>query len=197
MKNKQVSLDILSLKNPPDEVINILMQNISKSNSIFEYWTWLWRNAIPLALNGYNVVVQDLNKDFLDILRKNYESIKYNNDECWKIFIEDYWNALDYELNNNYDVFICIRLLHFMQKKDAIKLIYKMQEHTYIWWYNVINFFIDKTIHNKDFFFPSVSEILEIYKYWTIIYESNIIESEITLTTNWRQMFQKSILFKK
>ena len=180
--------EILNINQLPDTIIWEIQKRLPVGSHIFEYGTWKWRNAIPLAQAGYRVNVQDISSEYLDSIRK--QNIK-------NITIEMPWDALNHFMNNTFDTILCIRVLHFMTKTNATTLIEKMQNHTNIWWFNAVNFFIDTTEHHPDFFFPSIEEMSHLYSWWNIIFESWIMISDISKSTSGRQMFQKSILFQK
>lgn len=195
--NSSDKLEMLSLENLPDQIIHKMNDYLPKNAVIFEYWTGLGRNAIPLAKNWYEVHVQDLNEKLLDSLKTTWDILKASsNNEYWKLIIENSWDALNHEPEHEYDGFICIRVLHLLSPENAWNIIYKMQKNTKIWWLNAINFFTSDTLHKPDFFFPSIQELKNVYKEWNTVFESSIV-SEANERTNWRQMFQQSILFEK
>lgn len=179
------------LLNPTQDVDPIILEMqkyIPEDATIFEYGTGKGRNAIPLARVWYSIFIQDKSPEYL----REIQSLNISN-----IHIEDAWDASQHILSNDYDVFLCIRLLHFLSVSDAIELMRKMQKHTKKGWLNVLNFFTDETQHKPEFFFPSVEKILSLYAGWHVLFESDIKISEANTATNWRRMFQKSILFQK
>lgn len=101
-------------------------------------------------------------------------------------------------LSQQYDAFLCIRLLHFLGSiENAWTVVHKMQEHTKPGGFNAINFFTAQTIHKPEFFFPTVEEMIEAYAGWEICYQPPTRVNEISATTSGRPMYQQSILFQK
>jgi hypothetical protein len=175
---------------------------LPKEAVCFEFGAWMGRNALPILESGRVVWVQDSVREYLDTLLSVWRETYKNSPspiQSWENLLHIYpeSKAQECNLDSEFDALLCIRLLHFLSPKEGQWLIHTMQSHTKLGWFNALSFFTADTLHNQDFFFPTIQTILEMYQGWEIYYDGPIVKSEATTTTNGRVMVQKAMLFKK
>lgn len=187
-----VTRDLLNPLQDADLIVQKLLDLLPLWATTFEYGAWKWRQSLFLAKNGVQVHIQDKNEDFLKIIETICIERNLSN-----ITIEKPSEAQNHTLENDFDAFLCIRLLHFLEKQDAEKVIRNMQKHTKLGWYNVLQIFLEQTEHQAQYFFPDISEITGLYKWWYIISQTEVHKSDPSETTNGRIMYQMGIIFKK
>ena len=181
------SQSILSLSHGMDPIVTLLTENLPKESSIFDVGAGHGRNSIPLAQMGYRVSTSDLS---LTTLRTN--ALIRN------LCIEYYeWDILNHSFDWEYDAFVCMRVLHFLESDEAKYIIQKMQNHTKPGWFNALTFFTDATPHNPKWFFPNLEDVTTLYCDWRLLIVSDPITSSPSETTWWREMVSVSCLFQK
>lgn len=175
----------------PDAIVMDLVKLLKSGSTVFEFWAGRWRNAIPLSKSGMRVSVQDMweaaMKDLQESAQKNNYSITTETSL-----------AQEHKLSELFDACVCIRLLHFLSRADARKVIQTMQDHTKSWGWNMLSFFTDETMHSKEYFFPSLEEMKNVYidEGWQVH-----MVWEKTASTPWsgsgRIMYQQKLLVHK
>ncbi len=175
----------------PDNVVVELGQLLKPGSTVFEFGAGRWRNAIPLSKSLMNVSVQDSWKTAIQDLAENAQKNNYS------ITTEASF-AQEQELSGLFDACVCIRLLHFLSPVDARKVIRNMQDHTKPWGWNVLSFFTDETPHSKEYFFPSLEDMKDIYtnEGWPIykIFPKTLSEPH---PITGRIMHQQKIIFHR
>ena len=114
---------------------------------------------------------------------------------CWSWAQE--CDILNHSFDWEYDAFVCMRVLHFLESDEAKYIIQKMQNHTKPGWFNALTFFTDATPHNPKWFFPNLEDVTTLYCDWRLLIVSDPITSSPSETTWWREMVSVSCLFQK
>jgi 2-polyprenyl-3-methyl-5-hydroxy-6-metoxy-1,4-benzoquinol methylase len=176
--------DMLDIGNWADIVTQELIKILPSWSSIFEYGAGRWRNAIPLVEKWHYVTAQDIaNRAILDLVN----TINGRHLTIKTIV----WDARDIEHDQMYDVFMIIRMLHFLPVDDVLQIIRNIKSYTRIGGYNVFVIFSNNPTSNN--YFPSREIFLDLYKDWKIVFEN----SEISKTSEWKEMPRFSIILQK
>jgi len=78
----------------------------------------------------------------------------------------------EYVFKSRFDLIICSLVLHFLEKKDAIDLIKKIQYNTIKGGYNLLICLChkDKGADNYPYkYYPQIEDVLRLYSNWEII----------------------------
>lgn len=188
------AIRMLSPEHGPDPIILALIQELAPNSLVFEYAAGLGRNAIPLALAGHRVQVQDLRQELLTELKSKITPEL-------KIEVLHAGGALEHKLRGNYNAFSVIRLLHFLETDDAWAIMERMLMHTESSGLHALAFFTDesgkpKTSLEKPFY-PSIEEVRSHYNGWQQIGETIITRHEPSDTSKGETMVQAQMLFRK
>lgn len=188
------AMKMLDPENGPDPITLSLIRELAPNSLVFEYATGLGRNAIPLALAGHRVQVQDLRQELLAELKS-----KITPD--MKIETLHAGDALEHKLRGNYNAFSVIRLLHFLETDDAWTLMERMLMHTGSSGLHSLAFFTDESEKPETNltrpFYPSIDEIKSHYKGWQQIGETLITRNDPSETSNGKVLVQAQMLFRK
>ena len=183
---------MMDLSHGIDSVVKKLTEILS-SGSVFEFGAWRGRNAIPLAEMGYRVYAQD-------VAEKPISDLIATSRQKWLDILVSVGDANKQLLTENYDAFLCLRVLHFMETTDAWTVLENMKSHTKSNWCHALVIFTDKTPHGptntiESPFFPSVEEIKEFYSDWKVMFEE-VSNSDSTKTTCGKSMTRVTLLLR-
>lgn len=122
------------------------------------------RNSFMLADNGCVV-------DALDRNQESLTQIQLQSQQCnWSITPREV-DLENITLSWEYDFVFSTVVLQFLQKQNALWLIWQMQSVTKIWWYNLVIVPIDAPDYECPLRFPGLlesSELKELYQGWYI-----------------------------
>jgi 2-polyprenyl-3-methyl-5-hydroxy-6-metoxy-1,4-benzoquinol methylase len=177
-------------KNSYDPVTRKLIEKLDPESTVFEYWCWRWRNILPLLDNWHTIYAQDVWGTALDDIKKR---IKERENQAYLFK----GNAEEHTHSVQYDAMMCLRMLHFLEIRDAMIVIWNMMKYTKPGWYNVHSLYLSQTKHNSQFFFPEVDKFINLYSSqgWVIKVQSEICK--FNSSENDRIFYQKSVLFRK
>ena len=133
--------DMMDLSQGVDPVVSLLMEKLP-SGSIFEYGAGRGRNTIPLTQAGYTVHAQDIAELPLLDLKKRADELRLDIQLTQS-------EASQHVLTQNYDALICLRVLHFLERQDALQVISQMQSHTNTGGMNALVVFINESPHGS------------------------------------------------
>ena len=147
-------------KGKPEKIIEDIIQYCT-SGSVLELGAGEGRNSLFLAGHGLEVTAKDISDVGVDKINKLAEAKGLNI----KAEVAD---VSDLSLDNNFDVLISTFMLHHLSRREAIKLIEQMKEHTNVDGLNAITAFTKngdffKRNPETDDFYPEEGELKDIY----------------------------------
>ena len=118
--------------------------------------------SIFLAQNGFSVTSVDKSKESIDLLNNFCKENSLNI----KTYVEDLKHC---KFDKNYDIILCINVLHFLDERDVQKIIEKIKTNTLKDGLNIISVFTeDNPSKNFPYLFKK-DELKEYYENWEIL----------------------------
>lgn len=125
---------ILSIENGMNPSVTLLAQKLNPGAVVCEIGVGEGRDAIPLADQDFIIHVQDFDSEkypklLENITEKNAERM-ISGKAPLNIRVDAPCDAKDYNMTQDYDAIISVRMLHFMERENALSVIGKIQKNT-------------------------------------------------------------------
>lgn len=150
----------------PIFIVKKLVELLLETNKlkIIDLWCGNGRNLCYLAKNNFKVIWIDNSLEALKIIKDKLNNSIYKNDNVQLI----YWNIQEFE---NYidSSYLLSYILHFLGEEQRSFLV-NLQKSTSIWYFNIIETFLNEgsITWNNDFL--RSRELLSLYRDWNINY---------------------------
>jgi 2-polyprenyl-3-methyl-5-hydroxy-6-metoxy-1,4-benzoquinol methylase len=150
----------------PTPLVRALEKFITSGN-VLDMGAGVGQNRIYLASRGFDVLATDISGVAIQRIREN----AHKNAVSLRAQVID---VVHQELENEFDVILCLGVLHHLHSDDALLVIKKIQQHTKPMGFNAINAFTRRGAfyasdpNTRNFYVDGKDDLAKLYSGWAL-----------------------------